>query len=308
MAATFTRDMFHPKYWGTWLLMAFLRVLVLLPLSVQLFVGKCIGLLLHSVALKRRHITRVNIDLCFPELSTQERKVLVKDIFVENARGFIETAFSWWCSDRRFKRLYEIHGLDILAEASGKGRGVLLLGIHATTLDLGGRIASHHMDVDVTYRRHSNPVVEYFLRKMREVRFKHVIERKEMRRALKSLKQGRTVWYASDQDYGRKNSVFVPFFGVTAATISATSKLLNFNNSAILLSSYYRKADNSGYVFEISNPLPQLPTGDELEDAKAVNLALEAVIRKHPAQYMWTHRRFKTQPDGKYKLYEKRPG
>jgi KDO2-lipid IV(A) lauroyltransferase len=280
-----------------------MRVLAYLPLPMLLALGKYLGLILYPLAKKRRHITLVNLKLCFPGLNDQQRQQLAKQVFVENARGFMETAFSWWAPDEKVNPLVEIRGLEHMEAALAEGRGVLLIGIHATMLDLAGRFYSSRMDTDVTYRKHPNAVLNYFMVKARQQRFKNVIERGEMRRALRSLKQGRCVWYASDQDYGAKHSVFAPFFGMPAATVKATSKLLQFNQSRALFCRYYRKNDNTGYVFEVSNPFPELPTGDDVADATAVNAAIEAAVRENPAQYMWVHRRFKSQPDGRNKLY-----
>ena len=120
---------------------------------------------------------------------------------------------------------------------------------------------------------------------------------------VRDLRKNRCIWYAPDQDFGRKGSVFVPFFGHPASTIVATSKMVKLNNSPILMLAHYRKPDNSGYIMEMT-AMPEFPSGDETRDAEMVNLALEKAIRKAPEQYMWVHKRFKTQPDGKQKLYK----
>lgn len=296
-------SLYHPRYWLTWAGLLLLWLTTRLPFSAQLGIGSLLGHLLFHLARRRRHITEVNLKLCFPELSDQQQKDLVKRTFIANAIGVIETAYSWWASDKRVEPLVEMKGIELLHDALKQGNGVLLLGAHYTTLDLAGRFLSYYLDFDVTYRKHNNPVMDHFIVNSRKKRFGNVIERKEMRRALKSLKKNRVVWYAGDQDYGRKQSVFVPFFGIPAATITATSRLSSFNNSPVLLSSYYRKPDNSGYIFEISTPFDSIPSGDDSADATLINEVLEAAIRKHPEQYMWVHRRFKTRPDGNKHFY-----
>jgi KDO2-lipid IV(A) lauroyltransferase len=131
-----------------------------------------------------------------------------------------------------------------------------------------------------------------------------VIERKNFRKVLRSMKNNRCVWYAPDQDFGNKGAVFVPFFAQPAATITATSKLVALNQSPIVMLSHHRNADNSGYTVTIS-PIENFPSGDEVKDAAIVNQVIEREIRKAPEQYMWIHRRFKTQPDGRKKLYRR---
>ncbi len=300
-----TIEHLSPKYWLTWIGLGLLWLTAQLPLAVQFQFGKALGLLLYYLARERRHITDVNLRLCFPQLNEDQHKELCKKTFIENGTGIFETAFSWWASDQRVKPLVEMRGLELVEQAQQQGKGVLLLGAHFTTLDLAGRLLSYFLDFDVTYRKHNNPVMNHFILSSRKKRFKNVIERKEMRRAFRSLKQNHVVWYAGDQDYGRKHAVFVPFFGTPAATITATSRLSSFNHSPVLLSRYYRKADNSGYVFEITAPFDSIPSGDDIVDARIINQALETAISKHPAQYMWVHRRFKTRPDGDKHFYSK---
>jgi KDO2-lipid IV(A) lauroyltransferase len=191
-----------------------------------------------------------------------------------------------------------------LEEALQQQRGVLLLGAHFSTLDLGGLLFSFYCEtLDCIYRPHNNPLMDYIIAKKRS-QFCHVIERKNFRKVLRSMKSNRCVWYAPDQDFGKKNAVFVPFFGQQAATITATTKLIAMNQSPILMLSHHRNADNGGYTVTI-NPVENFPSGDEVKDAAIVNQAIEHEIRKAPEQYMWIHRRFKTQPDGRKKLYQR---
>lgn len=299
-----SKSLAHPRYWLTWTGLALLWLIAKMPFKVQLGFGKLLGGLLYVVAKRRRHITEVNIKFCFPELSAEQQQTLVKNTLIANATGIVETALGWWGSDKLLKPLVEIKGLEHVKAAQEKGKGILLLGAHFTTLDLIGRFFGYYLDFDITYRQHNNPVMEHFITGLRKKRIKNVIERKQMRRVLKSLKQNRMVWYAGDQDYGPKHAVFAPFFGITAATISATSRLAAYNQSPVLLASHYRKADNSGYVIEISAPFESIPSGDDVADATLINKEFEIAIRKHPEQYMWVHRRFKTRPDGSKNFYD----
>ncbi len=152
--------------------------------------------------------------LCFPELEPTARNELVRRIFESSGIGAVETAIAWFGNLQRYRQRTSIEGLDVLTAAQQRGRGVLFVGAHFATLDLAGALLSRATDLDVIYRYNKNPVIEHVMRRGRERRFSGVIERGDPRKVLTRLKEGHTVWYAADQDYGRKVSVFAPFFGV----------------------------------------------------------------------------------------------
>ncbi|MEE8059200.1 MAG: LpxL/LpxP family Kdo(2)-lipid IV(A) lauroyl/palmitoleoyl acyltransferase [Pseudomonadales bacterium] len=296
-------DFLAPAYWRTWLFILLLRLFALLPFKAGLAVGRSIGSLLYRLAVKRRRVTEVNIRLCFPELSVHKQRALVKKIFKANAIGVVETAWSYWGDKQAIAAMTTFKGFELLEEALKQERGVMLLGGHFSTLDLGGLLFSFYgKPFDCVYRPHNNPLLDYWMCKKRS-HFTQVIDRKKFRQMVRGLRKNRCLWYAPDQDFGSKGAVFVPFFGHIAATIVATSKMVRLNNSPILMLAHYRNADNSGYTMEIT-AMPEFPSGDETRDAKLVNQSLEQAIRKAPEQYMWVHKRFKTQPDGNQKLYK----
>ena len=291
-----------PGYWPSWVLLLLLRLLALLPFKAGLAVGSGLGSLLYRLAGNRRRITGVNIALCFPELTPDQQQQLVKKVFKANATGFVETAWAYWGNPQTIEQKTTFIGRELLEKALLQQRGVILLGGHFSTLDLGGLMLSFTgITYDCVYRRHNNPLMEHWITQKR-ARFSKPVERKKFRVLLRDLRQNHCVWYAPDQDFGSKGAVFVPFFGQTAATIVATTKMVRLNNSPILMLSHHRNADNSGYTMEFAE-MPEFPSGDETRDAELVNQALETAIRKAPEQYMWVHQRFKTQPDGRRKLY-----
>ena len=291
-----------PKYWPTWIGVLFLRSLALLPYKTGLTFGRFIGICLYYLLPKRRHVTAVNCSLCFPELSSEQQQSFVKDVFKNNAIGLVETAWSYWGNKQLLESKTEYIGFELLDEALKEGRGIILLGAHYSHLDLGGMLFSRHGKPLVSmYRQHNNPLMEKVIREGR-ASFSIPVERKQLREIIRQLKKNHIVWYGPDQDLGRKNSVFVPFFSQTAATVTATTKMVRFNNSPILSMQQRRKKDDSGYIIEIA-PVQGFPSGNEEDDARIMNLAVETGIRKAPTQYMWVHKRFKTQPDGDQNLY-----
>ncbi len=181
---------------------------------------------------------------------------------------------------------------------------MILIGAHFSHLDFGAALISLVSEVIVIYRPNNNPVMDHFILKGRKNILKGVIQGDNMRAVIRALKNQEVIWYPPDQDYGEKHSVYVPFFGVNAATITATSRLVKFNDSPVLMLSYRRDDETGRYTMEFEAAPEGFPSGDEVKDARLINQALERNIRKAPTQYMWTHRRFKTQPEGKGKLYK----
>lgn len=293
-----------PKYWGTWAMSGAMYLLSRPGLKQRTKIGKALGELSYHLAKDRRHIAEKNIDACFPELPPEQRKQLAKKTLIENTVGIVETAAAWWRPPEDFLNCTEFYGTEHLLNTLEQGHGVLLIGGHYTTLDMGGSLLSLITKYDVTYRANNDPVLDWVIRKGREHFTDHQLERSQVRGILKALRSGRVLWYAPDQDYGRQRSVFAPFFNVPTATVKATSKFSMQPNTKVLFISHFRKKDDSGYAVFFSPPLKNFPTGSEEEDARIVNEHLEKEIRRVPEQYMWVHRRFKTRPKGGKPFYK----
>ena len=269
-----------------------------LPYPLQVHVGQCLGLLSYYFARSRRHICEVNLRLCFPELSEQEHKKLVIKTFRSNGIGLIEVAIAWFRDPEDYRSRTTVTGLENLEAAIAEGKGVLLLGAHFSSLEMGGFLFNLVGDMDVTYRPNKNPLFQAAMFNGRIRHFRHVYDRKDTRGAMRCLKAARILWYAPDQDYGAKHSVFVPFFGVQAATITATARFAKINDSAVVFYSHYRNEDNSGYHLDFAPALKGFPSGNAEADARTTNELVEQAIRKQPDQYIWLHKRFKTQAAG----------
>ena len=293
-----------PRYWLTWLGILSLRIICLLPMKFQYFLGRMLGRILHKVVKKRRHIVEINLSLCFPEKSELERKAMAVEVFENNAIGIFETAMAWWSKPERFTNICVVEGLEHIQEAKAEGHGILLTGAHYSTLDLGGFLLGQHLEFDTVYRPHNNPLFDKFICQGRSRFVGKLIDNENSRAIVKELRNGGIVWFAPDQDMGPKQSVYVPFFGVNAATVPATSKLARLGKAKVMIFGQYR-LPNGGYKLTISPALDPFPTKDEETDTAQVNAMLESAIREFPTQYMWVHRRFKTHPERKGILYEK---
>lgn len=297
--------LFHPRHWPAWLAIALLRLLALLPLEWLLALANVIGALLILLPGRRQQITLANIRLCFADLPAPAQRRLARQSLAATVMGVFETAVSWWASDRRLAGRFSIEGGHLLQQAGQQGQGVLLLGLHFTTLDLAGRLLRQRHDVDVTYRRQNHALFDYFLARYRRRRFAHRVEKRQMRQMIRLLKQGRTVWYAIDQNYGKPPFVFAPFFGQPAATLASTGKILRMTGARPLLFCHYRLKQNGRlhYRLCIEDPFADGLGDDENDNARRLNAAYEQAIRRQPEQYLWTHRRFKTRPPGLPSLY-----
>ncbi len=297
------RAFLSPRFWPTWLGIGALRLLVALPYAIQMRIGALMGLLLYYVAPWRRTVTRVNIDLCFPELPPEERARMVRQCFIHAGMSLPETALCWWGTPQQLAPLGKIDGLHHLQAAIARGRGVILLSAHMTCLEIAGRLLALHHPFHVMYKRHRNPLFEAIMRGARERQFERAVSHHDVRGMLQSLKENKAIWYAPDQDFGRKQSVFAPFMGVAAATLTAPARLAKISGAAVVPFFPERLDDNRGYRLVILPALEDFPSGDEVSDATRINTIIGQHIRRNPEQYLWLHRRFKTRPEGEASPY-----
>ena len=291
------------RYWPTWSGIAVLWCLSHLPYVWQLTIGRRIGMIFHRLARRRRAIAALNLSLCFPELSASKRENILAEQFVSMGIGVMEVAISWWTADKRIKKLAHVDGLQHLQTALDRGKGVILLSAHFTTLEIGGRLLALHAPFHVMYREHKNAAFDRVMKSARIQHFGKAIPRGDLRGVLRSLQDNVPVWYAPDQDYGREQSLFVPFFGIPAASITATSRLARLSGAAVVPFFQTRLPGARGYQLTLYPPLENFP-GESVEaDIRRINRIIEARIREQPDQYLWVHRRFKTRPEGEPGVY-----
>ncbi|NIB41729.1 LpxL/LpxP family Kdo(2)-lipid IV(A) lauroyl/palmitoleoyl acyltransferase [Pseudomaricurvus alkylphenolicus] len=296
-------SLLHPRYSLTWLLIAGWWLIAQLPFRVQLVMGRGLGWFMYKFAKRRCLIARRNIELCFPELSPEQRDKMLRGTINSAAIALFETGISWFWPQTRLNNLFQVEGLDHLEKL--EGQGALLLGLHFTTLEIAGVAINRAISIDMMYRPHKNPVYDYVQRRGRE---RHnpetnVIPRDDVRGTIRALKRGRIIWYAPDQDYGPKQSIFAPFFGVEAASVTATVRFAKMGKVPVIPLTHTRLPGGQGYRVTVHPPLEEFPSGDDLTDVCRVNAFFEEQIRKKPEQYLWVHRRFKTRPPGENDLY-----
>jgi KDO2-lipid IV(A) lauroyltransferase len=296
-----------PGHWPTWVGIGLLRVLAsLLPMGALYALGGWLGRLAMPFAGRRRGITETNIGLCFPDLPAAERRRLVREHFEALGMAVFEFCLGWWAPDRRLQDRVRVEGLENLRAALERGKGVILLSAHFTTLEIGGRFLAMHgrgLPLNAMYRRSDDPVVELVLRERRRQQFGEPIGRDDVRAMLRALRNNEIVWYAFDQNFRSKHAVFAPFFSIPAATNTATSRLAQATGAAVVPFFTRRLDDGVSYLQRIDPALTGFPSGDPQADATRLNGLIEAWVREAPEQYLWSHRRFKTRPPGETPYY-----
>ena len=275
-----------------------------LPYTLQRGLGRALGLLTARLPGERRLVAARNIELCFPDLDPQQRAELLHATLRDLGMLLIEFALAWFGSARTLARVpCTIEGLEHLERCRAQGRGVLLVGAHFSHLELCARLVSQRIRIAGMYRVMDDPVFERAVLRARLRYADSMFPKEELRRIVKYMKNGGTIWYAPDQDMRGKDSVFVPFFGIRAATITATHHLARLSGAAVIPFFHRRNADGRGYTIRLEAPLEDFPGTDVAADTARVNAIVERMVREAPAQYLWIHKRFKRRPEGEAPLY-----
>ena len=285
-----------PRHWPVWLGVGACTVLARLPWPLQRALGTCIGWLALYLLPGRRAAARTNLALCLPELDEARREALLRASFRDVGIGLFEFARAWWGSVAPMRRDVRIEGLEILRALQAEGRGVLMVSGHFMTLELCGRLLCDHVQLAGMYRKHRSPVMDWAVLRGRLRYASAMFGNGDTRAAIRHLKRGGLLWYAPDQDMRGKETVFAPFFGIPAATITATHQFARLTGCAVV--PFFHRREGDRYVLRIAAPLEPFPTDDVVVDSARVNAAIEAMVREAPSQYLWLHRRFKRQPDG----------
>lgn len=276
-----------------------------LPLSILSRLGEGLGLLLFALAKNRRRIAVINIDWCFPELDAQQRKTLVRNHFKALGRSLLERSILWWSPRERLMQMIRFEGEHIIRELQAEGRPIILLAPHFVGLDAGGIAIAMRFDSASLYAAQANPTFDRLLLKGRS-RFgdQLLLSRQDgIRASIKAMRSGRPFYYLPDISGRSRESVFVPFFGIQTATISATSRLAQAAGAVILPCVTRMLPGGQGYLLEIGQPFADMPSSDVVADTARINAWIEAVTRTMPEQYYWVHRRFKKRPPGEAKPY-----
>ena len=287
----------HPKYLPTWFGMGFIYLCKFLPYKVIIFLGTLLGHLLHGVSPHRRQIAKANMQLCFPDKNEEEIDVLVKGHFKNMGIGVFEIAIAWWSSARAIDNLkVSSENVNIFNEID-KDQGVLILIKHSTHVELDIRLMAQEIELGGMYKPQSNEVMNYLMIRARNRYVIGAIHNHQAKEAVQWINNGQKFLYAADQDYGEKNSQFIPFFGVDAATITFPERL---SKSGVKIVMANVSRNKKGFHLEFHEISDYKEEGSVL---KEVNKFYEKFILNSPENFLWTHRRFKSRPPGEAPIY-----
>ncbi len=298
----------RPGYWPLWLALGLLYLAIHLPWRWQYILGHGIGKLMYRIAGKRRRIASTNLRLCFPDLNDDEREQLLRKNFKYMGLAIMESGLSWWGNPKRLPQLGRITGMKHLQNALQRGKGVILLTGHMTSSDLGGKIlgiAQMHTQspLQVMYKPAHNLLINTMMVRGRELQARRLFKHRNIRGFMRGLQENLPSWYAPDQDFGLKQSVFADFFGIPTATLTSTARIAAKTGAAVVPCFPVRLDDGLGLEIRILPAWEDFPSGNDVIDARRINAAIEDVVREFPAQYLWMHRRFKTRPKGLPPVY-----
>ena len=302
-APPFRIALLAPRHWPAWLGLGCIWLIARLPYRVLLVLGRVAGALAARIMGERRHVAARNLSLCFPELDADSRSRLLERSLRDSGGMLVEFALAWLGSDRAMRNIpLKLEGLHHLQQARAGGRGVLLVGAHFSHLELCGRLLSRQVPLAGMYREHDDAAFEWAIKRARLRYAVAMFGKNELRASVRHLRAGGVLWYAPDQDMRGKDVVFAPFFGVPAATITATHHLARMAGASVI-PFFHRRLENGGYAIRLEAPLENFPGPDVTADTARVNASIERMVREAPEQYLWMHKRFKTRPPGQPPIY-----
>ena len=284
------------------LLVGFLWLLHWLPLPALRGVGWILGKTLYALGRERRSVALINLRLCFPEKTEAEREALARQHFIAFSRAVLDRTLGWWASKERLQRMIRVKGEEHLVVP--EDTSLIVLSPHFVGLDAAATRLTMLSAGCTVYSKQKNPVFDKLLFDGRH-RFQRclLLSRQDgMRKVIKAMKQGLPFYYLPDMDFGPDDSIFVPFFGVQAATIPGVSRLARLTGAKVVACITRQVAD--GYEVEVTPAWDNFP-GESVEaDTEMVNRFIESQVLRMPEQYYWVHKRFKTRPPGEQRFYQ----
>lgn len=293
-----------PKYWPLWFAIALLRLITLLPVSVIHRLGTALGMLLYRTVPSRRRAARINLKQAFPDFTDEEINQLNKKSFISLGISVFETGIAWFKKSSVLQQQCQIEGKEHLDRAMAKNKGVILLTGHFTTLEMGGRLIGTYLDkYNAVFKKAHDPLFNAIMVHYRSRMGDELIETRNVRAIIRGLKNGHATWFGPDQDFADQEIVFTPFLGGIASTLTATTKLAKMTGAAVVPFYPVRLDRGKGYKLIVLPALENFPSDDIEADSARVNRTIETMVYNNPEQYLWSHKRFKTQPDRRTNIY-----
>lgn len=275
-----------------------------LPLGMQAAIGHALSCLAYPLIKRRKRVARRNLELCFPEKNPTEIEHLVRKNLQVTLRAALEHGLLIWASARRLQKLIRVEGREHLDV--WHGQPVIILVPHFVGIGMGGVRLSIEFQLSNIFSQTRNTLVDHYLllSRTRFMSGQPISDRAGIRPLIRLVNSAVPLHYSPDLDYGRRESVFVPFFSIQAATIPALSRLAKITGAKIVPAVTRQLPRGQGYLVTLYPAWENFPTADIEADTRRMNAFIEDRIREMPEQYLWTHRRFKTRPPGESSLYD----
>ena len=277
-----------------------------LPLSWISLLGAGLGSIVYRFG--RGRVTRINLKLCFPGMSDEQIDDLGRRNFRMLGRNALELSLMVWGKEDDLLRLVRHEGLEHLRSARERGEPVIAFAPHFIGLNMGGIRVAHEWPSSASiYSRQKNPVLDrIFLRARLRFGTPTLVSRQEgLRAVIRVIKSGKSLYFLPDMDFGPRDAIFAPFFGIPTATITAMPRLAKLTGAKVI--PVVTRQVGDGYVVRFYPPWENYPTGDLEADVRRMNAFIEDRVREMPEQYFWAHKRFKTRPPGEPSPYRKAP-
>ena len=285
----------------------FLYLVQLLPLRAIHALAKCVGWLSYYAVAPRRRIGLINLRHCFPDWTEQQRRKVLREHFYHMAMLLLEYGLYWYGDAKRLKNMVCYQDKHYLDEALSAGEKVILLYPHFTAFEAAVYALNQDVPLISVYSHQKNKQLDEQILKGRH-RYNNVflIGRTEgLRAIIKRIKTSNAPFlYLPDQDFGRRESIFVNFFGTPTATITGLSRIAALTKAKVIPAIPTRETDGT-VTLRFYPSWEQFPSDDVVADTQRMNDFIQARVCEQPAQYYWLHKRFKTRPKGEASFYQR---
>jgi len=285
-----------PKYWLTWIGVFVLYAITWLPLPLIRRIGAGTGRLVGLIVPKRVKVAKRNIALTYPELEVSRVDALTRENLRRAGMALFETAMGWWWPGWRIRRCFEIEGYEHVEAAMAQGKGVFGLALHNMNLEFACRGLGYTHPAIAFYRKHNNPLVDYLQYHGRARSNKYMIHKRNAKALISALDSQELCLYLPDQDYGRSQSIFVPFGGVKE-TATSTATLMFARRANCIPMIFTSQYTTKGYKVKIYPPMPELAEMETRAALTHLNTQVATIVAEQPESYLWMHKRFKTRPN-----------
>jgi KDO2-lipid IV(A) lauroyltransferase len=284
------------------LVFGFMWLVHLLPLPLLAMLGNAVGAVAFWLIPERRLVTRTNLQKCFPQMPEDEREALARRHFRAFCRSFIDRGVLWWSPAERIRAMVRLEGVEHLRAYPEKR--VILFAPHFVGLDAALSRISLDYPLAMMYSRQKDARFEELLYRGRTRFGGHMFPRQAgLKEAFAAIAAGKLYYYLPDLDHGPKRAVFVPFFGVPAATVTALAYIARTSGAAVMPCVTRMLPGGEGYVVRFHPAWTDFPSGDDTADARRMLAFVEERVLEMPEQYFWLHKRFKTRPPGEARFY-----